>query len=58
MEHDLENHVRKHNRRRVEESERKRPVVHGALPYLGHRPRPKDERRRISELVQRARKRK
>ena len=38
--------VRKGNRRRVMDVERARPIVHGALPYLGHRASPKQERRR------------
>jgi hypothetical protein len=46
----------KPNRRRVQEAERLRPVVHGALPYLGHRAKPKAERRRLALLVRGARK--
>ena len=49
--------VRKHNRRRDQEAERQRPIVHGALPYLGHRPKPKHERRRVAQVVRTARKR-
>ena len=48
--------VRKENRRRVREADATRPVVHGALPYLGHRPDPKHERRRQADLVRHARK--
>ena len=48
--------ARKENRRRVREADALRPIVHGALPYLGHRPDPKHERRRQAELVRRARK--
>jgi hypothetical protein len=54
---DQERLVRKANRRRNQVAERERPIVHGTLPYLGHRPRPKDERRRQAMLVRRARKR-
>jgi hypothetical protein len=56
MDHDEELPTRKINRRRANEAERERPIVHGALPYLGHRPRPKHERRRLAELVRQARK--
>jgi hypothetical protein len=56
-EHDPEIEPRKVNRRRSEARERLRPVVHGALAYLGHRPRPKDERRRLARIVSNARKR-
>ena len=45
------------NRHRAQEAGRNRPVVHGALPYLGHRPDHKHERRRIAKLVRTARKR-
>jgi hypothetical protein len=48
---------RKMNRQRALEAERARPVVHGALPYLGHRPKAKHERRRQARLVREARKR-
>ena len=54
---DQETPVRKENRRRVREADAKRPVVHGALPYHGHRPDPKHERRRQAELIRQARKR-
>jgi hypothetical protein len=50
--------VRKGNRRRVQEADATRPVVTGALPYLGHRPKPKQERKRVAALVREARKRK
>lgn len=48
--------TRKANRRQAWQAERERPVVHGALPYHGHRPDPKHERRRQAELVRQARK--
>ena len=57
QEQDLELKVRKQNRRCVAEADRMRPVVHGALSYLGHRPAAKAELRRIAELVRKARKR-
>ena len=47
---------RKLNRRLREERDRLRPIVHGALPYHGHRPRAKDERKRIASVVSKARK--
>jgi hypothetical protein len=56
-ESELELEPRKLNRRRREEQDRDRPVVHGALPYLGHRPNAKHEHRRLSNLVRQARKR-
>jgi hypothetical protein len=49
--------VRKLNRHKVQEADAVRPAVHGALPYLGHRPDLKHEKRRQAELVRRARKR-
>jgi hypothetical protein len=58
MHDEHETAVRKGNRRRVQEADALRPVVTGALPYLGHRPRPKDERKRLAGLVREARKRK
>jgi len=48
--------TRKANRRLAWQAERQRPVVHGALPYHGHRPDPKHERRRQAALVRQARK--
>ena len=48
--------MHKGNRRRVQEADAGRPVVTGALRYLGHRPRPKDEQKRLAALVQAARK--
>jgi hypothetical protein len=57
MDHELETPVRKLNRRRAEQAKRNRPSVHGAIPYLGHRPSPKDERRRMAEIIKNARKR-
>jgi hypothetical protein len=53
---DQEQPVRKINRRKAQEADAVRPVVHGALPYLGHRPDPKHEKRREAEVVRRARK--
>jgi hypothetical protein len=49
--------ISKRNRRARELADRSRPIVHGALPYLGHRPKPKDERRRQARVVRDARKR-
>ena len=49
--------LRKGNRQRVQQADRRRPIVHGAVPYFGHRPRAKDERRRQAEVVRKARKR-
>ena len=49
--------LRKENRQRRETAARTRPVVHGALPYHGHRADPKHERRRVAEAVKEARKR-
>ena len=48
---------RKLNRRRAQEAGRDRPVVHGVLPYLGHRPDRKHEQRRIAKMVRTARER-
>jgi len=48
--------TRKANRRQARQAERERPAVHGALPYHGHRPDPKHERRRQAALVRQARK--
>lgn len=48
--------VRKGNRRAVRDADASRPVVHGALPYRGHRPDPKHEMRRQAEVVRKARK--
>ncbi len=45
------------NRRRREEANRNRPVVHGAVRYLGHRPDPKHERRRDAQVARQARRR-
>jgi len=47
--------VRKENRRRSREARVGRPLVHGVLPYLGHRADPKHERRRLALLVRAAR---
>lgn len=57
MDHTEEQSTRKLNRQHSKARERTRPIVHGVLPYLGHRPRPKHERRRVAELVREARKR-
>jgi hypothetical protein len=57
MRDEHEERVRKGNRRRVQEADARRPVVTGALPYLGHRPEPKAERKRLATLVREARKR-
>ncbi len=57
MHDEHEERVRKDNRRRVQQAAANRPVVTGALPYLGHRPRSKDERKRLAALVREARKR-
>jgi hypothetical protein len=46
---------KKQNRRRALENDRARPVVHGIVPYFGHRPDPKHERRREAQIVQQAR---
>lgn len=48
--------TRKLNRQQARQAEREGPVVHGALPYHGHRPDPKHERRRQAEIVRQARK--
>ncbi len=56
-EREFEAPVRKLNRRREQEADRQRPIVHGALPYFGHRPDPKHERRRVAQVVRTARKR-
>jgi hypothetical protein len=58
MYNEYEEQVRKGNRRRVQEADATRPIVTGALPYLGHRPKPKHERKRLAGLVREARKRK
>jgi hypothetical protein len=57
MEPEGEKQIRKHNRRIAEEADRGRPIVHGVLPYLGHRPKAKDERRRLAQIAHEARKR-
>jgi hypothetical protein len=57
MDEECDARVHKGNRRRVQEADATRPVVSGALPYLGHRPKPKDERKRLAVLVREARKR-
>jgi hypothetical protein len=57
MDYHEESIIRKQNRERKREAERARPVVHGALPYLGHRAKPKHERRRLAQVVRQARKR-
>jgi hypothetical protein len=49
--------LKKQNRRRALEADRARPVVHGIVPYLGHRPDPKHERRREAQIVRLARRR-
>jgi hypothetical protein len=57
MNMEYEEHVRKSNRRRVQEADAARPAVTGALPYFGHRPKAKDERKRLALLVREARRR-
>ena len=49
--------VRKANRERREQADLARPIVHGALPFHGHRPDAKAERRRRAEAERAARKR-
>lgn len=57
MDEEHEQRIRKANRRHVKEADATRPIVTGALPYRGHRPKPKDERKRLAALVRDARKR-
>ncbi len=47
----------KPNRRREQEASRNRPVVHGIVQYLGHRPDPKHDRKRVARLIRQARRR-
>jgi len=47
--------VRKQNRHQKLEAKGARPVVHGALRYLGHRANAKHERKRLALLVRAAR---
>jgi hypothetical protein len=54
---EYEEQVRKGNRRRVQKADATRSVVTGVLPYLGHRPKPKQERKRLAAVVREARKR-
>ena len=52
----LDRVLRKANRRRNADAEHARLIVHGALPYYGHRPNKKHERKRVAALVRQARK--